>query len=99
MTTIPTIHNRKLKRKNPSGKYILLLTNQIVIIGFEFDVMRVYRAKFSDKKVDDMLPTKKNIHIDNIGYQYYNHTCEGSKILNLQGPVFITTLSDFIESN
>lgn len=93
---IPTIHNKKLTRKQkPASKYLLLLTNQTVIIGYEFDVMRVYRKKFSDKKVDDMRPTKKRVDTENgFGYRYYNR--EGESFINLQGPVFITTLSDLI---
>lgn len=43
-------------------KYFLLLADQTVIIGSEFQVMKHWRTKFRRKAIVDMLPTNKRVN-------------------------------------
>jgi hypothetical protein len=48
--------------RKPIQKYFLLLADQTVIIGSEFQVMKRWRRTFRDKKIVEMLPTNKRVN-------------------------------------
>lgn len=58
------LHNKPLKKKGKrkQQKYLLLLSNDVVIIGSEFEVMRKYRKEFSGKPILEMLPTSARLN-------------------------------------
>lgn len=53
------LDNRKLnkKLKRPQQKYLILLPNDRVIIDTEFQAMKTWRKKYSDKPIVEMLKT------------------------------------------
>ncbi len=53
------LHNRKLnkKLKRPQQKYLILLSNQVVIIDTEFQAMKKWRRQFFDKKITEFQKT------------------------------------------
>lgn len=58
------LHNKELTRKNKrqQQKYLLLLSNQIVIIGGEWEVMKMWRKYYHDKSIHELLPTTARLN-------------------------------------
>lgn len=77
------VDRKLLQGTGATQKYFILLSDQTVLIGAEFDIMRAWKSHYRGKQIEEMAPTNTNMQgISEIG-----------------GKVVITNLSKFIEQN
>ena len=55
------VDHKRLNRTRVKKRYVLILSNHLVLIGSEFDVMRVWKKNYRDKRIIEMAPTKSKI--------------------------------------
>ncbi len=77
--------NQSVSKKQ---SYALILSNQAVLIGSEFSVMKAWKQGYKEYRIDEMIPTDLKIGIP------YGHYKSGAHL-----DVTITTLEKLIERN